>query len=154
MLYILDHDVFCEILVQRPVSRSSTYLPSHMTKEDLKHMQYMAQKHFDKIMQVLKDMPRPIILIIRLVFYTYLLYSAHFAPFCWMLISLYKKEFNLHCKSPSCVFIVSYFFSLFCILCYLNLLSLYFKKKQNLIFKLCQRFECQHIVKSTNIMNL
>nr|XP_034318113.1 uncharacterized aarF domain-containing protein kinase 5 isoform X2 [Crassostrea gigas] len=60
-----DHDVFCEILVQRPVSRSSTYLPSHMTKEDLKHMQYMAQKHFDKIMQVLKDMPRPIILIIR-----------------------------------------------------------------------------------------
>lgn len=60
-----DHGVFCEILVQRPVSRSSTYLPSHMTKEDLKHMQYMAQKHFDKIMQVLKDMPRPIILIIR-----------------------------------------------------------------------------------------
>lgn len=52
MLYVLDHDVFCEILVQRPVSRSSTYLPSHMTKEDLKHMQYMAQKHFDKIMQV------------------------------------------------------------------------------------------------------
>lgn len=64
-LGVNDHDVFCEILVQRPVSRSSTYLPSHMTKEDLKHMQYMAQKHFDKIMQVLKDMPRPIILIIR-----------------------------------------------------------------------------------------
>lgn len=54
--------------MQRPVSRSSTYLPSHMTKEDFEHMRIMAQKHFDKIMQVLKDMPRPILLIIRLVF--------------------------------------------------------------------------------------
>lgn len=86
MLYILDHDVFCEILVQRPVSRSSTYLPSHMTKEDLKHMQYMAQKHFDKIMQVLKDMPRPIILIIRLVF---LHLFALFGTFCPILLNAY-----------------------------------------------------------------
>ncbi|XP_048771947.2 uncharacterized aarF domain-containing protein kinase 5-like isoform X2 [Ostrea edulis] len=60
-----DNEIFCEILVQRPVSRSSTYLPSHMTKEDFEHMRIMAQKHFDKIMQVLKDMPRPILLIIR-----------------------------------------------------------------------------------------
>lgn len=68
MLYILDHEVFCEILVQRPVTRSTTYLPSQMTKEDFEHMRIMAHKHFDKIMQVLKDMPRPIMLIIRLVF--------------------------------------------------------------------------------------
>ncbi|XP_061197796.1 uncharacterized aarF domain-containing protein kinase 5-like isoform X2 [Saccostrea echinata] len=60
-----DEEIFCEILVQRPVSRSATYLPSHMTKEDFEHMRIMAHKHFDKIMQVLKDMPRPIILIIR-----------------------------------------------------------------------------------------
>lgn len=84
MLYVLDHNVFCEILVQRPVSRSSTYLPSHMTKEDLKHMQYMAQKHFDKIMQVLKDMPRPIILIIRLVFTL-----VCFCKFCLILLNAY-----------------------------------------------------------------
>lgn len=84
MLYVLDHGVFCEILVQRPVSRSSTYLPSHMTKEDLKHMQYMAQKHFDKIMQVLKDMPRPIILIIRLVFTL-----VCFCKFCPILLNAY-----------------------------------------------------------------
>nr|XP_022335396.1 uncharacterized aarF domain-containing protein kinase 5-like isoform X2 [Crassostrea virginica] len=60
-----DHEVFCEILVQRPVTRSTTYLPSQMTKEDFEHMRIMAHKHFDKIMQVLKDMPRPIMLIIR-----------------------------------------------------------------------------------------
>ncbi|XP_062591719.1 uncharacterized aarF domain-containing protein kinase 5-like isoform X2 [Saccostrea cucullata] len=60
-----DDEIFCEILVQRPVARSATYLPSHMTKEDFDHMRIMAHKHFDKIMQVLKDMPRPILLIIR-----------------------------------------------------------------------------------------
>lgn len=105
MLYVLDHDVFCEILVQRPVSRSSTYLPSHMTKEDLKHMQYMAQKHFDKIMQVLKDMPRPIILIIRLVFtlvcfckFCPILLNAYFV--IWREISLALKISQLYVVSP------------------------------------------------------
>ena len=60
-----DHQVFCEILVQRPVSRSTIYLPSRMTARDLEYMRVMAQQHFDKIMAVLKDMPRPMLLIIR-----------------------------------------------------------------------------------------
>jgi len=61
----LDHRIFCEILVQRPVARSTIYLPSQMTAEDLEYMRVMAQQHFDKIMAVLKDMPRPMLLIIR-----------------------------------------------------------------------------------------
>jgi len=60
-----DHQIFCEILVQRPVARSTIYLPSRMTAEDLEYMRVMAQQHFDKIMAVLKDMPRPMLLIIR-----------------------------------------------------------------------------------------
>ena len=60
-----DYQVFCEILVQRPVTRSTIYLPSRMTAADLEYMQVMAQQHFDKIMAVLKDMPRPMLLIIR-----------------------------------------------------------------------------------------
>lgn len=43
------------------------YLPNKMTDEDLEHMKYMAQQHFDKIMKVLREMPRPMLLIIRFV---------------------------------------------------------------------------------------
>jgi len=60
-----DYQVFCEILVQRPVARSTIYLPSRMTAQDLEYMRVMAQQHFDRIMAVLKDMPRPMLLIIR-----------------------------------------------------------------------------------------
>jgi len=61
----LDYQIFCEILVQRPVARSTIYLPSRMTAADLEYMRVMAQQHFDKIMAVLKGMPRPMLLIIR-----------------------------------------------------------------------------------------
>ena len=61
----LDYQIFCEILVQRPVARSTIHLPSVMTASDLEYMRVMAQQHFDKIMAVLKDMPRPMLLIIR-----------------------------------------------------------------------------------------
>jgi len=60
-----DHQVFCEILVQRPVARSTIHLPSRLTAADLEYMRVMAQQHFDKIMSVLKQMPRPMLLIIR-----------------------------------------------------------------------------------------
>ncbi|KAK7115005.1 uncharacterized aarF domain-containing protein kinase 5-like isoform X2 [Littorina saxatilis] len=64
-LGVEDYAVFCEILVQRPIQRQTLHLPSKMTDEDLAHMRTMAQEHFDKIMAVLKDMPRPLILVIR-----------------------------------------------------------------------------------------
>ncbi len=62
-----DHNIFCEILVQRPIDRPSFHLPSRMIKEDLKYMTVMAQKHFDRIMAVLKACPRQVLLLIRYV---------------------------------------------------------------------------------------
>ncbi|XP_046581255.1 uncharacterized aarF domain-containing protein kinase 5-like [Haliotis rubra] len=64
-LGVEDHGVFCEILVQRPIARKTLYLPSRMTERDLEHMRVMAGQHFDKIMAVLKSMPRSLLLVIR-----------------------------------------------------------------------------------------
>ncbi|XP_069113609.1 uncharacterized aarF domain-containing protein kinase 5-like isoform X2 [Argopecten irradians] len=64
-LGVEDHMVFGEILLQRPVSRKSLHIPNRMTDKDLEHMRIMAQKHFDKIMVVLKDMPRTMLLLVR-----------------------------------------------------------------------------------------
>ncbi|XP_060065655.1 uncharacterized aarF domain-containing protein kinase 5-like isoform X2 [Ylistrum balloti] len=64
-LGVEDHVIFGEILLQRPVLRRSFHLPNRMTDKDLEHMRIMAQKHFDKIMAVLKDMPRTMLLLVR-----------------------------------------------------------------------------------------
>ncbi|CAH1797749.1 unnamed protein product [Owenia fusiformis] len=64
-LGVEDFFVFCEILVQRPIARTSFHLPSRMTEEDLEYMAKMAAQRFDKIMIVLKEMPRPMLLMIR-----------------------------------------------------------------------------------------
>ena len=64
-LGVKNHEVFSEILVQRPVRRRTFHLPSKMTEADIAYMRERAHKHFDQIMNVLKDMPRPMLLIIR-----------------------------------------------------------------------------------------
>ncbi|XP_076449179.1 putative aarF domain-containing protein kinase 5 [Babylonia areolata] len=64
-LGVHDFQLFCEILVQRPIRRQRMHLPSRMTAEDLRHMRVMAQQHFDQIMRVLQDMPRCLLLVIR-----------------------------------------------------------------------------------------
>ncbi|XP_033755461.1 uncharacterized aarF domain-containing protein kinase 5-like [Pecten maximus] len=64
-LGVEDHIIFGEILLQRPVLRRSFHLPNRMTDKDLEHMRIMAQKQFDKIMAVLKDMPRTMLLLVR-----------------------------------------------------------------------------------------
>nr|KAG5693003.1 hypothetical protein BaRGS_011639 [Batillaria attramentaria] len=64
-LGVKDYTLFCEILVQRPIRRDTYYLPSHMSDADLAYMRKMAQDRFDKIMKVLKDMPRCLLLVIR-----------------------------------------------------------------------------------------
>ena len=61
-----------EILLQRPISRSGFHLPSRLTEEDLAYMRRMAQQHFDRIMVVLKAMPRTLLLVIRSLFTTFL----------------------------------------------------------------------------------
>lgn len=71
-IFLDKTDVFCEILVQRPLTRETLHLPSKLTEQDLEHMRKRALHHFDIIMQVLKEMPRQLLLIIR---YTVLLNS-------------------------------------------------------------------------------
>lgn len=65
ILCVADYLIFCEILVQRPILRSTFHLPSKMTQQDLEYMAVMAKEHFDKIMVVLKAMPRAMLLLIR-----------------------------------------------------------------------------------------
>ena len=62
-----DYNVFGEILVQRPIKRQTIHLPNKMTDEDLEYIRITAQNHFDTIMNVLKHMPRSLLLVVRLV---------------------------------------------------------------------------------------
>ena len=58
-------EIFCEILVQRPITRDTFHLPSRLTEKELEQIRIRAAEHFDLIMQVLKEMPRQLLLIIR-----------------------------------------------------------------------------------------
>jgi len=58
--------MFCEIIMQRPLlNRTTIFLANKVTQEELDHMKEVASKHFDDIMEVLKAMPRQLLLIIR-----------------------------------------------------------------------------------------
>ncbi|KAI8519457.1 putative aarF domain-containing protein kinase 5, partial [Branchiostoma belcheri] len=62
-LGVKDWYLFCEILMQRPIHiQSGGYMSfkAQMTPEDMKYMRKMAVDHFDRIMVVLKDLPRNI----------------------------------------------------------------------------------------------
>ncbi|KAG8430272.1 hypothetical protein GDO86_018104, partial [Hymenochirus boettgeri] len=59
-----DYLLFCEILLQRPISLPGT-LGNALTREETRYMQDMAREHFDDIMRVLRDMPRPMLLVFR-----------------------------------------------------------------------------------------
>ncbi|XP_060681646.1 uncharacterized aarF domain-containing protein kinase 5 [Hemiscyllium ocellatum] len=66
-LGVKDYFLFCEILLQRPINmRETAYqLANMMTREERAYMQDMASNHFDRIIQVLKDLPRPMLLVFR-----------------------------------------------------------------------------------------
>ncbi|XP_059496580.1 uncharacterized aarF domain-containing protein kinase 5 isoform X4 [Stegostoma tigrinum] len=66
-LGVKDYLLFCEILLQRPINtRQTAYqLANMLTKEEKAYMQEMASNHFDRIIQVLKDLPRPMLLVFR-----------------------------------------------------------------------------------------
>ncbi|KAM9165514.1 putative aarF domain-containing protein kinase 5 isoform 4-T4 [Pangshura tecta] len=64
-LGVKDYFLFCEILMQRPIHMGQLRLANILTWEETLYMQAMAQHHFDRIMQVLKDLPRPMLLVFR-----------------------------------------------------------------------------------------
>ncbi|KAM5158356.1 putative aarF domain-containing protein kinase 5 [Mantella aurantiaca] len=63
-LGVKDYFLFCEILLQRPLSLAGT-LGNALTREETQYMQEMANEHFDDIMRVLRALPRPMLLVFR-----------------------------------------------------------------------------------------
>ncbi|XP_060099136.1 uncharacterized aarF domain-containing protein kinase 5 isoform X2 [Heteronotia binoei] len=60
-----DYFLFCEILLQRPINMSQLAMSNVLTREEAAYMQEMAKNRFDNIMQVLKDLPRSMLLVFR-----------------------------------------------------------------------------------------
>ncbi|KAG3273366.1 putative aarF domain-containing protein kinase 5 isoform X3 [Ictidomys tridecemlineatus] len=64
-LGVKDYLLFSEMLMQRPVRLGQlwhSHLPSH---EEVAYMQEMARNHFEAIMQVLRALPRSMLLVLR-----------------------------------------------------------------------------------------
>ncbi|KAL0165690.1 hypothetical protein M9458_037534, partial [Cirrhinus mrigala] len=57
--------LFSEMLLQRPINMWDLGLGNILTREETSYMRDMAVNRFDKIMQVLKSMPRPMLLVFR-----------------------------------------------------------------------------------------
>ncbi|CAH2286298.1 Hypothetical predicted protein [Pelobates cultripes] len=63
-LGVKDYFLFCEILLQRPLSVPGA-LGNSLTQEETRYMRDMAKEHFDDIMKVLRALPRPMLLVFR-----------------------------------------------------------------------------------------
>ncbi|KAM3858620.1 putative aarF domain-containing protein kinase 5 [Diretmus argenteus] len=64
-LGVTQYFLFCEMLLQRPISMRELGLSNILSREDTSYMREMAVNHFESIMQVLKSMPRPMLLVFR-----------------------------------------------------------------------------------------
>lgn len=60
-----EYFLFCEMLLQRPINMRELGLSNVLSQEDTAYMREMASQRFDRVMQVLKAMPRPMLLIFR-----------------------------------------------------------------------------------------
>ncbi|XP_038616601.1 uncharacterized aarF domain-containing protein kinase 5 isoform X4 [Tachyglossus aculeatus] len=64
-LGVEDYFLFCEILMQRPIHMGQLWRTSLLSAEEAAYMQEMAKEHFARIMDVLRALPRPMLLIFR-----------------------------------------------------------------------------------------
>ncbi|KTF88896.1 hypothetical protein cypCar_00027967, partial [Cyprinus carpio] len=64
-LGVKEYFLFSEMLLQRPINMWELGLGNILTREETSYMRDMAVNRFDKIMQVLKSMPRPMLLVFR-----------------------------------------------------------------------------------------
>ncbi|XP_066571954.1 putative aarF domain-containing protein kinase 5 [Amia ocellicauda] len=64
-LGVKDYFLFCEILLQRPINMREMGLANILTREETAYMREMAMNHFERIMEVLKSLPRPMLLVFR-----------------------------------------------------------------------------------------
>uniref|UniRef100_A0A8B9MRL1 AarF domain containing kinase 5 n=1 Tax=Accipiter nisus TaxID=211598 RepID=A0A8B9MRL1_9AVES len=64
-LGVEDYFLFCEILMQRPLQPGQLALANVLTREERAYMQEMASQHFQRILGVLRALPRPMLLVFR-----------------------------------------------------------------------------------------
>ncbi|XP_039977291.1 uncharacterized aarF domain-containing protein kinase 5 isoform X3 [Xiphias gladius] len=60
-----EYFLFCEMLLQRPINMRELGLSNILSREETTYMRDMAIHRFESIMQVLKSMPRPMLLVFR-----------------------------------------------------------------------------------------
>ncbi|XP_071769469.1 putative aarF domain-containing protein kinase 5 isoform X1 [Centroberyx gerrardi] len=64
-LGVKQYFLFCEMLLQRPINMRELGLSNILSREETSYMRHMAIHRFEGIMQVLKSMPRPMLLVFR-----------------------------------------------------------------------------------------
>ncbi|XP_061787504.1 uncharacterized aarF domain-containing protein kinase 5 isoform X1 [Nerophis lumbriciformis] len=64
-LGVKEYFLFCEMLLQRPINMRQLRLSNVLSREETAYMRQMAIHRFNNIMQVLKSMPRPMLLVFR-----------------------------------------------------------------------------------------
>ncbi|CAH8605950.1 unnamed protein product [Heterobilharzia americana] len=64
-LGVEDWATFGEVILQRPWRRRTLKLPSQLSEADRAYLRATAMEHFDRVMSVLEQMPRPMLLFIR-----------------------------------------------------------------------------------------
>ncbi|XP_026801846.3 uncharacterized aarF domain-containing protein kinase 5 [Pangasianodon hypophthalmus] len=64
-LGVKDYFLFCEMLLQRPINMRELGLGNILSHEETSYMRNMAAQRFDSIMEVLKALPRPMLLVFR-----------------------------------------------------------------------------------------
>ncbi|MEQ2304257.1 putative aarF domain-containing protein kinase 5 [Ameca splendens] len=64
-LGVKEYFLFCEMLLQRPINMRTLALSNILSREETAYMREMAFNRFESIMQVLKSMPRPMLLVFR-----------------------------------------------------------------------------------------
>ncbi|XP_058475298.1 uncharacterized aarF domain-containing protein kinase 5 isoform X1 [Solea solea] len=64
-LGVKEYFLFCEMLLQRPINMREFGLSNILSREETTYMRDMAIHRFGSIMEVLKSMPRPMLLVFR-----------------------------------------------------------------------------------------
>ncbi|GAA6226960.1 uncharacterized aarF domain-containing protein kinase 5 [Lates japonicus] len=64
-LGVKEYFLFSEMLLQRPINMRELGLSNILSREETSYMRDMAIHRFESIMQVLKSMPRPMLLVFR-----------------------------------------------------------------------------------------
>ncbi|XP_054023462.1 uncharacterized aarF domain-containing protein kinase 5 [Dryobates pubescens] len=64
-LGVKDYFLFCEILLQRPLGPGPWTLANVLTKAERDYMQEMVAQRFEKVVEILRALPRPMLLVFR-----------------------------------------------------------------------------------------